>query len=107
MPVVQSVIMAKKKARKKHQFKHVRPAGPAASGVPAGARNSSAPAGTPPPASPARPALASADPAHAYVIGDVRRVVVMATGFVALQVALWYLLNSTELGERLYSLIKL
>jgi hypothetical protein len=96
--------MAKKKNRKKHQFKHVRPE--AASGTMATAE-----AQAQPKPKPERTETSTASPKASselsYVTSDMKRIVLIGSGFGLLQVLLWYLLATTELGDKVYSLIRL
>lgn len=43
----------------------------------------------------------------AYVASDLRRITILATCFVALQVVLWYAFENTSLGDWVYKLIKI
>lgn len=102
--MLQSSIMAKKKTRRQHQFKHVKsnsltnsPARSAEVVRPAAATTSPASAPT---------TIVTSHP-FAYVLSDLRKVAVMGAGFVALQLILWYIFNATALGERIYSLVRL
>lgn len=42
-----------------------------------------------------------------YVAKDVKRIAILALGFVSLQVGLWYLINHTFIGDKIYGLIQL
>jgi hypothetical protein len=84
--------MAKKSnPNKKHQFKH---------NLPGSVRSEAQAAGTP-----AAGVVVTRD--FSYVLGDVKRLAVIAASLFLLEIALWYLLSSTEVGKSVYGLIKL
>lgn len=102
-------IMAKKKNRKKHQFKYAA-AKPRTDTATAGMGATAASPGesrpTPDISKPAsRPATQPASDL-AYVKRDVRKTVYLSAGFVAFQLLLWYAFTSSPLGPMVYSLIK-
>ncbi len=93
--------MAKKKSRKKHQFKHSAPV-------------ASSPTRAAEPAVVTREPAKSVPPVAAYEVEnlslikqDVRKVAVLAAAFVALQAVLWFVFNYTSFGASVYHLIKL
>lgn len=94
--MLQSSIMAKKKTRRQHQFKHVK--SNSLTNSPARSAEVVRPA--------AATTIVTSHP-FAYVLSDLRKVAVMGAGFVALQLILWYIFNATALGERIYSLVRL
>jgi len=97
--------MAKKKHRKKHQFKHSEAASsPAVSQPPAA--QASTPVAPVANAKPAKPTLVvGAD--FNYVRRDLLKVGVLASGFIIGELALWYLVNHSSFGPALYRLVKL
>jgi hypothetical protein len=91
--------MAKKKRAKKHQFKYAAPtvAKSTTDTVVEQLETTSK----------ATPAVPMATVAHADLLHrDLRKVIVLASGFVVLEFVLWFLLNHTSLGSTVYGLIK-
>jgi ribose/xylose/arabinose/galactoside ABC-type transport system permease subunit len=103
--------MAKKKHRKKHNFKYTTPS--QVSPAPASATATSGTAAQPSKATAAvRPAAQGGSivanlEEFSYVKRDLAKVGMLAVGFVALQFVLWYLFEHTGLGNSVYHLIKL
>jgi heme/copper-type cytochrome/quinol oxidase subunit 3 len=98
--------MAKKKKHKKHNFNHAKSA-PQATNKPA---EPTAIAATPTRAravasGPQLAALAMPDKHMQQITADVRRVLMLAVGFVLLQIILWYLFEHTGLGPAVYNLV--
>ncbi len=96
--------MAKKKKFKKHQFKQRNQADAPLAPAAMPSAEVAAVTSTSVPKSVAPVVVESAD--LAFVKRDLRKVAVLAAGFVALQLILWYLFRSTALGSHVYSLIK-
>ncbi len=100
--------MSSKKSKKKHgkkqQFKYAAPVGAVQA-----AESVVAPAAPLPKASLATPTAAARTevPGLSLIRHDVRRVLVLAGSFVALELGLWYLFGHTSLGSAVYRLIKL
>jgi hypothetical protein len=96
--------MAKKKySGKKHRFKHAEPS----STVLETRENGAAPAS----AAPNKPRVtgggaAVAERDFSYVAGDLRRIAVMAAGFILLEVILWFVFGHTGLGDSIYHLVQ-
>jgi hypothetical protein len=91
--------MSSKKKHRKKQFKPHRPSAPQAT-----------PAAVSQPSAVVAPVPTTPNitvPHLALIRHDVRRVVVLATGFVMLQALLWYLFTHTGVGNTVYGLIKL
>lgn len=60
----------------------------------------------PPKASPVKEQVAE-DPRWSYVSSDIRRVGIIFALCILLEVAIWFLLNNTSLGESIFSLVKI
>jgi hypothetical protein len=93
--------MGKKSQGKKHKFKHVEASNaqamPASSvGAPVPSRAQAG--GTVSVTQPSRD--------FGYVLGDMRRIMALALALVALELALWYLLSHTGLGDTVYRMIQ-
>ncbi len=99
--------MSKKKNRKKHQFKHTAPPSVQTEGVQTQAMGQQGSNSKPlAPRKSSNAALAGVDNFD-YVPGDIKRVAILAFGFITLQMILWYLFNHTGLGAHVYGLVKL
>ena len=98
--------MSKKKSRKKHQFKYTSSQAGVVSAPEVGSGEPVNRAVAIPRKSQANAALAGVDNFD-YVAGDVKRVAMLAAGFITLQVFLWYLFGHTTLGSTIYGLVKL
>jgi hypothetical protein len=105
--------MAKKKnIQKKHKFKHVETANE--STRPLLSENSSAQADSldridarpRPRSTPANGPVMSGTRDFRYVVGDMKRIGVMAASLVALEIVLFYLFNHTGFGPAVYSHFK-
>lgn len=95
--------MAKKQI-KKHKFKHVLEGGSAVAGREELNRTSSSGSVG---ASVSRGAVhgfGTAGRDFSYVIGDVRRIGLLAGGLVAVELVLWLILAKTPIGEAIYRL---
>jgi hypothetical protein len=99
--------MAKKKQSKKHKFKYSEPTSALdgqsfATGTTSGDEKLSATIVK------ARESKAS-QPAgrdFSYVVGDLRRILILGSSLVIAELALWFLFSHTGLGSSVYSLIK-
>lgn len=92
--------MAKKKSRKKHQFKYAEPTS-AATATPKPAVTSSATS-----ARMATGGLQYQVNNLDLIKGDIRKVAILATSFVLLQLVLWFVFNHTGLGPAVYHLVQ-
>lgn len=93
--------MAKKKHQpKKHTFKHASPAGAPITGSAVSSPKASSTAA-------ARSTAPTDYHDYSYVNHDLRRVVIMASGLIVLELALWLAMDFTALGGIVYGLIKL
>ncbi len=103
--------MAKKKNRKKHNFKYASGGGVQTVDTKSNAAPPSAATSAPPaPAVVTRPQLAAKTAVGddlSYVGKDLGKISVLATTFIAVELVLWYLFNHTGLGVQVYRLIKL
>ncbi|HSH31492.1 MAG TPA: hypothetical protein VK963_02375 [Candidatus Saccharimonadales bacterium] len=101
--------MAKKKHRKKHQFKYgavkTQPAGGVAgvTVVPPAEKKLTQPRQHQPATASIQQPLAALN----YTKRDVQKTVYFSVGFVVLQLVLWYLFSNTPLGSTVYSLVKI
>lgn len=100
--------MAKKKSHRKHQFKHTAPAAHVAE-KPTDLGPSIKPAAAPKLNTLKGSSTLEAEfgPGLSFVRHDLRKVGVLAAGFIAVELVLWYLLNHTGLGPAVYQLVKL
>ena len=100
--------MAKKKySTKKHRFKHAEPS-PA---VLETRENGATPAPATATTAPAKPRVygggaAVSERDFSYVAVDLRRIAIMATGFILLEVILWYVFGHTGVGDSIYHLVQ-
>lgn len=103
--------MAKKKNRKKHNFKYATSSGTNRAAAPAEASTPAARQSVTPVAAAAKSPVINKNLAVgddlSYVTKDLSKVAVLAAAFTALELILWYLFNHTGLGTQVYHLIRL
>jgi hypothetical protein len=96
--------MAKKKnIGRKHRFKHAEPSA-AFLGSSDSGKGVSADIETGRPRTAGGVAVAERD--FSYVPVDLRRIGMMATGFLCLQLLMWYLFGNTSIGNTIYNLVQ-
>jgi branched-subunit amino acid ABC-type transport system permease component len=103
--------MAKKKQRKKHQFKATNLGSTASSQVAQSSVETTTGTSQAVAAKPAKvtrnsQALAGVED-FSYVSVELKRVLILAVGLVALELLLWVLFRQTSVGTRVYEIIKL
>lgn len=90
--------MAKKNQNKKHKFKYAEPTAGTQVTRPASPKVAAT--------TPARTSSGAAVRDFSYVTHDLRRIVILAVGLIALEVLLWGALEHTSLGETVFRLVQ-